>query len=93
MDKNKFREGLGAPVLKTVFDFCETQDGWFQYQEAFDYTTKTEKARRKEAGHISMGKPSKTHSSIRFLIKIGYLEADPSNGLKVNKDFVPLDQQ
>jgi len=93
MNKEKFRESIKNNMMKLLFDYCENKEGWFDYQETVEYYKKEVRAYYRAKGYKGENKPKKSFRQILFFLRIGYLEADPQKGLRVNKDFIPVSQK
>uniref|UniRef100_A0A6H1ZL52 Uncharacterized protein n=1 Tax=viral metagenome TaxID=1070528 RepID=A0A6H1ZL52_9ZZZZ len=94
MNKEKFVSDFKhCPRAKQIIELSLNEKDWFNYQALFDVVT--EEARKRNTNKVKdyQGNPSSTRKNILYLIKIGFLLADPQKGLKTNRDFVPTSQK
>ena len=82
-----------CPRAKQIIRLSLNEKGWFNYQALFDVVTEKAKKRNTKKTKDYQGNPSSTRKNILYLIKIGFLIADPQKGLKANRDFVPTNQK
>jgi len=90
MDTEKFINSFKGLRAKRVIQYCEKKEGWFKPEPLLETITKEAK---EVIGGVSQGAPDRTRMVVKYMIKIGYLQADPIKGLKRNPDFVPFNQK
>lgn len=88
-----FRQQFKSNKIQFVFDFCEKQKGWFKYDDLYNYCIAKNTEYYNKIGKKTEGKPYFVKKFILYFIKIGYLSIDPQKGIKVNPDFIPLNQR
>lgn len=89
MDKTFLESFNNHPRLQLAVKYASEQKDWFSYQELVELLNQDAIKRHPEKNKGYKGYPHSTRTSILYLIKIGFLLADPLKGLMMNKDFVP----
>jgi len=94
MDIERFKNNFQSNRMRNIIDFSYKKQDWFSYNELFEHITNEAKNYYISIGkEDSNGKPSETQKQLRYLIKIGFFEINPQKGIRINKDFTPVDQR
>ena len=93
MDKEQFLKDFETST-RAYFSvkYAMEKKDWFDYIEYANAITENAKITQPNRKNYK-GKPSASHKTIRYFIKIGFLLVDPIKGVKVNEDFTPKSQQ
>lgn len=93
-NKNRFIDDFKGTRIKEIIRFCERQNDWFVFDDLFNFSINEAKKALIQLGNSnSTGSPYQTRKDIFYLLKMGYLLADPKKGLKVNSKFIPRNQR
>lgn len=97
-DTEKFIQDWASPTQRHAIRYClERKDKWIEYDTLYSYMQHTRMKRHPDKverhGDRYQGKPCSIRKTIRVFIQYGFLLADPQKGLKVNPDYIPINQQ
>lgn len=94
MNKEKFLYDFtknGLTRQAEIVNYCFQQNGWFKYDDLLKNSVDKAILRHQDKNYY--GKPRESKRNINHLLLMGFLLADTSEKkLKVNPDFIPLNQ-
>jgi hypothetical protein len=97
-DTEKFTRDWLSPTQQQAIRYClKRKDEWIAYDELYSYMQRTRMKRHPDKverhGKRYQGQPCSIRRTIRVFVQYGFLLADPQKGLKVNQDFIPINQK